>query len=320
MSTSTKEKKRIIGIHDGIDKDTLCIVVGAMHGNEPAGVRALELIFKMLEVEPITNPDFQFRGRLIGIKGHLKAFQNGVRYINRDLNRLWTTENIALVQASDFDNQDQDLCELKEILNLVHREIKQQQPKQIIFMDIHTTSADGGIFTIPADSENDIQLATQLYAPVVKGLLQGLAGTSLQYFNTQHLGIPTTAICFEAGQHNDPLSINRAIAAIINLLKAADCINTQDVENQHTKILKDYAKGLPKLTALAYCHKIKIDDNFKMKAGFKNFEPIKKGELLAEDKQGAIYAKQDGYILMPLYQSKGEDGFFVVKDVKDSVI
>jgi succinylglutamate desuccinylase len=315
MRHSTKERKRIIGVHEGSDNDILCIVVGAMHGNEPAGVRALELIFKMLEVEPITNPNFQFRGRLMGIKGHLNAFQNGVRYVRRDLNRLWTPENIALVQSSDFDEKDQDLCELKEILNLVKREIKQQQPKQIVFLDLHTTSADGGIFTIPADTENDIQLATQLHAPVIKGLLKGLEGTSLQYFNTQNLGVPTTAICFEAGQHNDPLSVNRAIAAIINLLKAIGCIHAQDVENQHTKILKDYAKDLPELTELTYCHKIKPDDNFKMKAGFKNFEKINKGDILAEDRQGKIYAKQDGYMLMPLYQSKGEDGFFLVKDI-----
>ncbi len=315
MRQETKEKKRIIGIHEGVDMDTLCIVVGAMHGNEPAGVRALELIFKMLEVEPITNPDFRFRGRLIGIKGHLKAFQNGVRYIGRDLNRLWTVDNIALVQSSNFDNKDQDLCELKEILNLIHQEIRQQKPKQIVFLDIHTTSADGGIFTIPANTQNDILLASELHAPVVKGLLKGLEGTSLQYFNTQNLGVPTSAICFEAGQHNDPLSINRAIAAIINLLKATNCIVAQDVENQHTKILKDYANGLPTLTELSYCHKIQNGDHFKMKAGFKNFEKIKKGDVLAEDKQGAIYAKEDGYILMPLYQTKGEDGFFVVKDV-----
>ena len=38
----------------------LLIVMAAMHGNEPAGVRALEYLFKMLEVEPITNHNFQF--------------------------------------------------------------------------------------------------------------------------------------------------------------------------------------------------------------------------------------------------------------------
>ena len=316
MGYETKHKKRIIGVHEGIQKGALCIVVGAMHGNEPAGVRALELVFKMLEVEPITNPNFQFRGRLVGIKGHLKAFQNEVRYIRRDLNRLWTAENIALTQSEHFDSKDEDLCELTEIIRLVQLEIKQYNPQHIVFLDIHTTSADGGIFSLPSENTNSILLAQKLHAPVVTGLLRGLSGTSLHYFNTETLGIPTTAVCFEAGQHNDPLSINRAIAAIINLLDAANCVDVQDVDHQHTKILKEYSKQLPPLTSLSYCHKIHADDNFEMKGGFKNFEAIKKGDILAKDKHGNILATQDGYILMPLYQSKGEDGFFVVQDVE----
>ena len=53
-----------------------------------------------------------------------------------------------------------------------------------------------------------------------------------------------------------------------------------------------------------------------MKKGFKNFDPIKKGDVLAEDNTGLILAKMDGLILMPLYQSKGSDGFYVVRPVE----
>ena len=41
---------------------------------------------------------------------------------------------------------------------------------------------------------------------------------------------------------------------------------------------------------------------------------MKAGEILAEDQHGAIRAKDDGLILMPLYQRKGTEGFFLVKN------
>jgi succinylglutamate desuccinylase len=52
-----------------------------------------------------------------------------------------------------------------------------------------------------------------------------------------------------------------------------------------------------------------------MKPGFDSFQFIEKGELLAEDKSGAITAPIDGRIFMPLYQIAGDDGFFIVEEV-----
>ena len=57
--------KRIIGKYTGEDRGPLLICLAGMHGNEPAGIQALELMFKMLEVEPITNPDEAPSGQLI---------------------------------------------------------------------------------------------------------------------------------------------------------------------------------------------------------------------------------------------------------------
>ena len=54
-----------------------------------------------------------------------------------------------------------------------------------------------------------------------------------------------------------------------------------------------------------------------MKPGYKNFQKISKGEVLAEDRNGHIVSQYNGRILMPLYQKQGEEGFFIIKEIKD---
>ena len=74
---------RIIGKYDGKQKGPLLIGLGGIHGNEPAGIEALELIFKMLEVEPLLNPEFKFKGRFLGLRGNLRAIGTNKRYIKK---------------------------------------------------------------------------------------------------------------------------------------------------------------------------------------------------------------------------------------------
>ncbi|MBP7541572.1 MAG: succinylglutamate desuccinylase/aspartoacylase family protein, partial [Saprospiraceae bacterium] len=86
--------ERVIGRYDEGRKGPLVICFGAMHGNEKAGLKAIDLMLKMLEVEPITNEDFVFNGRFIGVVGHLEASKLNKRFIKKDLNRLWEPERI----------------------------------------------------------------------------------------------------------------------------------------------------------------------------------------------------------------------------------
>ena len=123
------------------------------------------------------------------------------------------------------------------------------------------------------------------------------------------------AVVFEAGQHDEALSINRAIAAITNCMRTIGSVRGEDVENRHDDILREYAKHLPKVAELIKVHRVHPGDNFMMTPNYKNFQPIKKGEILATDKNGAIKAEEDSMVLMPLYQKQGEDGFFLVKEV-----
>ena len=47
-----------------------------------------------------------------------------------------------------------------------------------------------------------------------------------------------------------------------------------------------------------------------MEPGFVNIHRTAEGTLLAREQDAEIRAPFDGYVLLPLYQKQGEDGFF----------
>ena len=303
-----EREDHIIGTYSMDKPGPLFICVGGMHGNEPAGVEAIELLIKMMEVEHITNPAFSFHGTFIGLLGNPTAFKERTRFIDEDMNRQWNEgvrdNAITAEQVS-----------IQRILKIIDLFIENCNPEQIYFLDLHTTSSTGGIFSIVSEDTRSLQMAQDIYAPIIKGFLNELQGTSLHYIHQENIGIPTTALVFEAGQHKEPLSVNRAIAAIICSMRHAGCVKAGDVENRHVEILKEYSKSLPGLTQLLYRHKITEKDKFKMLPNYYNFQKINKGETLAQDCNGDVVSPYSGMILLPLYQKKGSDGFFIVKSV-----
>ena len=310
------QQERIIDSYQGKERGPLLFVLGSIHGNEPAGILALQELFSMLKKEPQKNPEFSFRGKLIGIRGNLRAIEKNQRFIDKDLNRQWTTENINRVTSAPTTSLDSEDQELRALIDCITTEIANYQPKEIILLDLHTTTAYGGIFTVVSDDPRSISLGLAMHAPVIRGLLNGISGTSLHYFNTKNFGISTTALCFESGQHNESMAVTRAVSALVSFLRATGSVKAEDVEHRHDFLLKTHAKDLPVMTKLVTVHPVRPDDHFIMEPGFTNFKKIKKGTLLATDKNGNILSPCDGMILMPLYQPQGNDGFFIIKEIR----
>jgi hypothetical protein len=73
--------------------------------------------------------------------------------------------------------------------------------------------------------------------------------------------------------------------------------------------------GIPSVLEVRYRHAIEAGDRFVMEPGYVNFQPVVRGQLLARDRRGEIRAGERGRILLPLYQSQGADGFFLVRAV-----
>ncbi len=308
--------ERIISKYRGKNPGPLLIVFGGMHGNEPAGIKAIETMSQMLAVEPITNPDFEYNGTFLGVIGNLQAYHKNQRFINKDLNRSFTKENLEIVEREPESALKDELLEIKQILKVVRETIDEVKPSKVIVLDLHTTSSFGGIFTITTDDPESLRIAVELHAPVIKGMLRGIKGTTLHFFTKENFGIDMIPVTFESGQHNEKLSINRAIAAITNCMRTIGSVSPEHVENQHDTLLIEHSKNLPKVSELISKHSIIEGDDFSMYPNYENFQKIQSGEAIAKDNNGPIEAPEDALLLMPLYQSQGEDGFFLIKKLE----
>jgi succinylglutamate desuccinylase len=308
---------RIIGTHSESTHGALFFVVTSLHGNEPAGEKAVRILLRLLQEEKVKNPNFDFSGKMVGLLGNMAAKAKNRRYIDTDMNRIWTADRISFIEK---ENESKLLYseerEIKAMLQTMRSEIAAYQPSEIFILDLHTTTADGGIFTIVPNNPVSESIGMTLFAPVITGFAGLLEGTLMSFFDGVFEGLKCTTLTFESGQHEDEESVTNAISAMINMLRAIGCVKSEDVEDKHDKRLRERAALLPRKAELIYRHAIQVSDNFKMKPGYQNFQAVKKKEILAEDRKGSIKAKDDAFILMPLYQKQGNDGFFLVKKIE----
>ncbi len=70
---------------------------------------------------------------------------------------------------------------------------------------------------------------------------------------------------------------------------------------------------LPAVSRVVHRHAVVPASGFVMEPGFRSFDAVRMGTLMAMDRTGPIRAPDDGMVFLPLYQDQGADGFFVIK-------
>jgi len=298
--------RRVLGLVEGNSGGPLIILVGGMHGNEVAGIKAINEVFRAIRLNRIP-----INGTLVGLAGNLQAIAKNRRFIDYDLNRCWKPEFIESVY-----HKQHTLAEDIELKTL-HQHLLSYSDAgfaQKILVDLHTTSSEKGNFIIVSANEAGNSMVQSLKQPVVIDLDQHLTGTLLQYIQSHGF----FSMAFEGGLIGSPQAIDLHIAGIWEILKSGGAI-APDANSSFvhlSKRLRRYSEKLPQLVRVRYHHKIKANHQFTMKPGFKNFQPVKQGQEVASDRDGSIYAPVAGLMFLPLYQSVGEDGFFIVEEVK----
>ena len=103
------------------------------------------------------------------------------------------------------------------------------------------------------------------------------------------------------------------VAAIWLSLIACGALRPEDVPDRaaHHDVLRDVGRGLPGVVEMRYRHHVEPEDAFRMREGFTNFDSVDRGEVLAFDSGGEIRSEEAGFVLLPLYQGQGQDGFFI---------
>jgi succinylglutamate desuccinylase len=281
------------------------LILGGIHGNEPAGVIAAQRV-----VLPMQERKTALHGEIVLLRGNTRALERKVRYIDADLNRQWTADNVRM---SELDNRGQsELLEQQELLTAIREAISRARG-DVYFVDLHTTSAQGQPFATVGDTLRNRHFALSFPVTIVLGLEEQIDGTLLEYIN--NLGAITMG--FEAGQHDAITSVDHHEALIWNAVIATGNFRREDFAKfVYYWSLLDRAGEGQRVVEVRHRHPVVPEDQFQMEPGFRNFQPVPRGVVLAKDRRGEIKAQEKGLILLPLYQALGDDGFFLGREVK----
>lgn len=285
----------------------LLVVVGGLHGNEPAGVVAARRVAAALE-----GREDQLAGEVVLLAGNTRALELGVRYVDADLNRRWTPFLVEALLSGSMASPCSEDVEMRELLAALDH-VFTCRDGDGYFLDLHTTSAEGAPFATVGDTLRNRAFASHFPVRAVLGLEEQLDGTLLEHANNH--GFVTLG--FEAGQHSSPASVDHHEALLWIAMVAAGNLRREDVPSYSAyRHRLEAAGGGPKFVEVRHRHAVRPGDDFRMEPGFASFDPVRCGQLLATDWRGQVRAPDSGMVVMPRYQPLGDDGFFVAREVR----
>jgi len=300
------EVRRIIDQWPGDPNGPTLIVVGSIHGNEPSGRLALARAARFVD-----GKAGDLKGRVLFLTGNVKASDAGVRFVDSDLNRHWTRENILRNSTSSPGGPLTEDSEQKELLELIREQLRTAR-NEVFVLDLHSTSAGGAPFATVGDTMRNRRFAMSFPVTILLGIEEQLEGTLLEFLNNEG----AVTLGFEAGQHDDPASVENHEALVLLALVYSGVLKKEEIP--HFDDLMDrlrFAMTRHPIIEVRHREAIRPEQGFEMLPGFANFDPVRKGELLAKDRSRDIASPETGIIMMPLYQKKGEDGFFIARPV-----
>lgn len=286
-------------VHGALPGPTLVFIAG-LHGNEPAGVEACRLVLDRLSRRAPRS------GEVVAFAGNPAALAAGRRFLLRDQNRQWTPDGLAAARRakSGTDSEAAALAELAAGLD----EVLSRARGPVFAIDLHTTSAEGVPFSITSQTDTARRFAEQLVVPSVAGLAERISGTLSGYLDAR--GCVTLAV--EGGEHRSAAAAANLEAVIALSLVATGLFEPGDVpgyEDARARLLRQRG-DLPPMIEVDSRHEVRPESGFRMEPGFANIHPTPEGTLLAREQGTDIRAPFDGFVLLPLYQEQGEDGFF----------
>ncbi|WP_299487955.1 succinylglutamate desuccinylase/aspartoacylase domain-containing protein [uncultured Allomuricauda sp.] len=308
LQASVKEPvcaQRLIGHVIGKGKGPTLVFFAGIHGNEHAGVLALNSVLKELERDRSL-----IKGEIYAIAGNLKALAKNVRFQTEDLNRIWIPKRIEEIQSKNGECGPEEE-ELLQLNNLLLNILANGKPP-FYFIDLHTTSSDTIPFVVLNDSLLNRKFASNYPLPIILGIEEYLEGALLSYINDMGY----VSLGYESGQHDDP----KAVENCKNFIRYTLCLTeTVDLKEHQKPVLmnKNYPayNSLPIFYEIYYQHLIESKSEFRMLPGFVNFQHIPKGTSIAYYNGTVNETLRKRQIFMPLYQDQGSEGFYFIRSI-----
>ncbi|MEQ8769200.1 MAG: succinylglutamate desuccinylase/aspartoacylase family protein [Phycisphaerales bacterium] len=304
-------ESRELGSYDPGHSGPTLVIVGGVHGNEPAGVLAFRAVLERL----LAHRPEAFRGKLIGLAGNIAALNDPdrrTRYVDADLNRLMTPELLA---------SDADLSDLHEARALAAalRDAKDGARGPLIVIDLHTVSSPSPPFVAMSDALPARAIARHFPLPVFLAFEEHLEGLVADFATTQ---LGAVSMIIEGGQHDDPMSVEVLEAVIWTALHGAGNLEIgagPDLKTDPRQVLLR-AAGERARRVYDIRHRYAIEsDDFAIEPGRRAFDAVKRGKtVVARDRGEPVVAAMSGRLFMPNRQPVrrvGDDGYFIAVEV-----
>jgi succinylglutamate desuccinylase len=206
------------------------------------------------------------------------------------------------------EDEDREQLELQKALD----DIGEEARGQLLLLDLHTTSGPGVPFSAIMDCPANREFALRFPVPMVLGFGNLMEGTFFRYLTERGI----TSMVFEGGPHQASASVDAAESAIWIALAETGLLPPEGYPEvtEARMSLGEQCRHLPPVMEIRHRHPVRSGDGFRMRKGFRNFQPVTAGDLLARDHLGDIRAPKTGLLLLPLYQAQGDDGFFIIED------
>jgi len=291
------------------------VLIGAVHGNEPAGVRAARRIADAIGagVTPL------LRGELVALIGNMPAFESddpAVRYLDHDLNRAFTRERLERARGLPSPERTTEEVEALELLETLD-EIATNARGPVHLIDLHTTSAPSVPFSVLGDALPNRTLALALGLPIVLGLEEELAGV-LSDFTSEELGF--VSLLVEGGQHDLPASVDTLEGVVWAALHEIGCVRLEParVASVRQKLASAAGPRSGRVFDLRYREPV-LDPGLTIPSRLRSFDRAVAGTTLLAAQHGRDHpAPESGVVLMPNRQARprvGDDAAFVAQPI-----
>lgn len=263
---------------EGDEKGISLLVLGAIHGNEVAGIGALNKLLKKINSGEIVIK----KGKLVVIPiCNVEANIKDVRQIDENLNRVMKVHENPITYEQKLANEIMPFIKDCDVM-----------------LDLHSTHCKGDEPFVFCDYPKELNLKL-IDVIDVDYVLEGwpdiYAGQSeIEDYSTERACFECgkSGTTLECGYHKEDKAIDVAYNAIINALKVFELIESdKPIKKEKTHILmKNFV--------------VKKKEG-KLLKQYKHLDKVYKGEEIARYDDGEILrAQNDGYILLPNLECK----------------